>query len=84
MSAAVTDAVIGRCQELSREECEHFLEKGYVRIARAFRGTLGGLPKVYPNALAGARGGAGGFSCLHTSAHDQGRHPPSAVWQTDV
>ena len=36
MSAAVTDAVIGRCQELSREECEHFLEKGYVRIARAF------------------------------------------------
>ena len=46
--------------------------------------TLGGLPKVYPNALAGARGGAGGFSCPHTSAHDQGRHPPSTVCQSDV
>ena len=46
--------------------------------------TLGGLSKVYPNALAGARGGAGGFSCPHTSAHDQGRHPPSTVCQSDV
>ena len=35
-------------------------------------------------ALAGARGGAGGFSCPHPSAHDQGRHPPSAVCQSDV
>ena len=42
------------------------------------------VPKVYPAALAGARGGAGGFSCPHTSAHDQGRHPPSAVCQSDV
>ena len=49
-----------------------------------FRGTLGSVSKVCPNALAGARGGAGGFSCPHTSAHDQGRHPPSTVCQSDV
>ena len=35
-------------------------------------------------ALAGARGGAGWFSCPHTSAHDQGRHPPPTVCQSDV
>ena len=46
--------------------------------------TLGSVSKVCPNALVGARGGAGGFSCPHTSAHDQGRHPPSAVCQSDV
>ena len=46
--------------------------------------TLGSVSKVCPNALAGARGGAGGFSCPHTSAHDQGRHPPSTVCQSDV
>ena len=63
------------------------LEKSYQeeRLAvRTFRGTLRGASKVCPNALAGARGGAGGFSCPHTSAHDQGRHPPSAVCQSDV